>query len=151
MKKVCIALDYSSTSQKLAEAGYNFAKALNAEVALLHVLDDHVFYGIDEETIMGYDTASYDNPEEFTTRITEDMMGYLNSTANHLGPLVVRKELAVGLNEDEILKFAKSWKADFIVLGTHGHSDIHNLVMGNTAVKIVKHSNIPLLIIPANN
>ena len=40
MKKVLIALDYDKTSKKVAAAGYTMAKAMNAEVILLHVISD---------------------------------------------------------------------------------------------------------------
>lgn len=149
MKKICIALDYSPISQKLSETGYALAETLDAEVALIHVLDDKVFYGIDEETVMGYDVTTYNEPEVFAARITTDMQRYLDSVARHLGKRVVLKKLTVGSKEKAILKFAESWKADIIVIGSHGHSDFHNLVLGNTALKIVKHSKIPLLIVPA--
>jgi nucleotide-binding universal stress UspA family protein len=56
MKKVLIALDYNPTAQKVAETGYTLAKSLNAEVTLLHVLTDPVFYATSEfSPIMGYD------------------------------------------------------------------------------------------------
>jgi hypothetical protein len=36
MKKVLIALDYDLTAQKVAETSYAMAKAMKAEVILLH-------------------------------------------------------------------------------------------------------------------
>jgi nucleotide-binding universal stress UspA family protein len=44
MKKVLITLDYDSTSHKVAETGVNLAKAMNAEIILLHVISNPVFY-----------------------------------------------------------------------------------------------------------
>ena len=38
MKKVLIALDYNPTAQKVAEMGHAMAKAMKAEVVLLHIL-----------------------------------------------------------------------------------------------------------------
>ena len=38
MKKVLIALDYNPTAKKVAEAGYDMAKAMGAEITLLHVM-----------------------------------------------------------------------------------------------------------------
>jgi len=44
MKKVLIALDYNPTAQKVAEVGFSMAKSMNAEITLLHVITDPVFY-----------------------------------------------------------------------------------------------------------
>jgi nucleotide-binding universal stress UspA family protein len=44
MKKVLIALDYNPTAQKVAEVGFSMAKAMNAEITLLHVIADPVYY-----------------------------------------------------------------------------------------------------------
>ena len=55
MKKVLIALDYNPTAQKVAEAGFSMAKAMNAEVILLHVISDPVYYSSTEYSpIMGF-------------------------------------------------------------------------------------------------
>ena len=52
--KVLIALDYDPTSQKVAEIGYATAKAMNAEVILLHVITDPAHYSSPEySAIMG--------------------------------------------------------------------------------------------------
>jgi nucleotide-binding universal stress UspA family protein len=44
LKKVLIALDYDPTAQKVAETGYSLAKTMGAEVILLHVISDPVYY-----------------------------------------------------------------------------------------------------------
>jgi phosphomannomutase len=55
MKKVLIALDYNPTAQKVAEAGFSMAKAMGAEVVLLHVVTDPVYYSSAEYSpIMGF-------------------------------------------------------------------------------------------------
>ena len=44
VKKVLIALDYNPTAQKVAEVGFSTAKAMNADIVLLHVISDAVYY-----------------------------------------------------------------------------------------------------------
>jgi len=54
-KKVLIALDYNPTAKKIAENGYALAKAMHAEVILLHVVADPVYYSSTEYSpIMGF-------------------------------------------------------------------------------------------------
>jgi len=37
MKKVLVALDYDPSSLKVAEAGYDLARTMNAQTVLLHI------------------------------------------------------------------------------------------------------------------
>lgn len=41
MNKILIALDYDPSAQKVAETGFSFAKAMKAEITLLHVMTNH--------------------------------------------------------------------------------------------------------------
>src|ERR1017187_7894635 len=55
MKKILIAIDYDPTAQKVAEAGYSLAKAMDAEVILLHVIADPEYYSLTQyNPIMGF-------------------------------------------------------------------------------------------------
>ena len=44
IKKALIALDYDPTAKKIAEQGFGLAKTMGAEVVLLHVISDPVYY-----------------------------------------------------------------------------------------------------------
>jgi len=46
-----------------------------------------------------------------------------------------------------IVEDAKKWKADLIVLGTHGRRGIRRLVMGSDAEEIVRTSPVPILLV----
>jgi len=55
MKKILIAIDYDPTAQKVAEEGFELAKTMGAEVVLLHVIADPVYYSsTDYSPIMGF-------------------------------------------------------------------------------------------------
>lgn len=44
IKKVLITLDYNQSAQKVAEVGYEIAHSMGAEISLLHVLVDPIYY-----------------------------------------------------------------------------------------------------------
>lgn len=151
MRKVCIALDNCSTSQKLAEAGYTFAREINAQVALIHVLDDRAVYDVGLIDIIEHQDMEYYRQDAIITQIHSEMMQQLNKTAAHLGELVIRKEIAVGTTYEEILKFAVSWQADIIVINRSSKQYFDTHKMSSTAHKLIQHSTLPLLIFPTNN
>ena len=54
MKKVLIALDYDSSADNVAEAGYKLAKELKAEVAIVHVITEPAYYNVEQIPFMGF-------------------------------------------------------------------------------------------------
>jgi nucleotide-binding universal stress UspA family protein len=53
----------------------------------------------------------------------------------------------VGSAAEVIAKFADSGKFDLLVMGSHGHSSIGNLVLGSVVTKVMAHCKAPVLIV----
>jgi len=56
--------------------------------------------------------------------------------------------IAEGSPATAILEQAKAVNADVIVMGTHGHSTMGEIVMGSVASKVLHKAKIPVLAIP---
>lgn len=147
MKRVCIAIDYNISAERIAEIGYNYAKAFNAEITIVHVLNDTIFYGIEEQTVFGHSTVNYEDEISFENQLRDDMEKYLEASKKHLKDATVQTKLLVGNTSEVILDFTKGWGADLLVIGKHKHNALENVLLGSTAMKIVRHATIPLLVI----
>jgi nucleotide-binding universal stress UspA family protein len=44
---------------------------------------------------------------------------------------------------------AKRWRADLIVIGTHGRRGFNRLLLGSDAELVVRYSPVPVLLVPA--
>ena len=53
----------------------------------------------------------------------------------------------VGHAGDTIAKFAESGKFDLLVMGSHGHGTLANLVMGSVATAVLAHCKVPVLLV----
>jgi len=53
----------------------------------------------------------------------------------------------VGHAGETIAKFAASGKFDLLVMGSHGHSALANLVMGSVTTQVLAHSTVPVLLV----
>ena len=68
MKKVLIALDYDQSAHKVARAGYKLAETMKAEVVLLHVTADPLYYASVEPYLMpGFEDSYTMEPLIFET------------------------------------------------------------------------------------
>lgn len=148
MKKVLIAIDYNPVSEKVAEAGYDLAQKMGAQVCLIHVMDDIGYYSTPFPTFMGYEgyTMAPDlNVAEELRNIGKD---YLDSAARHLKDETVKTYMGEGDTANSILDFATEWKADLIVMGTHSHSVLEKILLGTVASKVLEKTQIPVYMVP---
>lgn len=151
MKKICIALDYNPSAEKVAETGYAYAKVLGSETVLAHVVTDLAYYNIDYSPIMGYHYPIDAGHVNIAAEISQVGKNFLSAAAEHLGGKDIKTEVLEGKRNETaetILKYCKSNFIDLLVIGTHSHSVLENVLMGNTAVKVVRHTQIPLLVVP---
>ncbi|WP_200181130.1 universal stress protein [Ectothiorhodospira mobilis] len=47
----------------------------------------------------------------------------------------------------QILKEARGWGADLIVVGSHGHQGVHDVLLGSTTLNLVHHTDLPVLVV----
>jgi nucleotide-binding universal stress UspA family protein len=151
MQKVLIALDYDPTAQKVAEIGYSLSKTMNAELYLLHVVAENSYYSsLDYSPIMGF--TGFSNLDPALTINVEEVkrvsLDFLEQTKLHLGDENIRTVVAEGDSAHNIIEVAKSLKVDLIVMGTLSKKWLEKVIMGSVAENVLKHSPIPMLIIP---
>lgn len=150
MKKVLIALDNHSNYNLVSSKGYELARALGASIALLHVFPDTIttspnaFSGL--YPMMG--TMDIEQGLKMAERLDEESKNFLNQVKAEMNDEQTDIYTAEGDVADAILEIANNSKADVIVIGSHSRSGIDRLLMGNVAQKVVKHSNIPMFIVP---
>ncbi len=151
LNKILIALDYDPTAQKVATAGFSMAKAMNAEVTLLHVIADPVYYSSTAYSpIMGLigEMETFPMQMENIEGIKVVSQHFLDKFKHHFGDETMQTVVGEGDFADTILKTAKSVKADVIVMGSHSRKWLDNILMGSVTKEVLKQTSVPLFIIP---
>jgi len=151
--KILIALDYDPTAQKVAEQGLSLAKAMGAEVTLLHVISDPVnLFSAGHVTVMGFagcpDTELGSIQVESEAAQKKAAMQYLAKSKQHLGDKTIQTAVKEGDFAETILATAKELHIDIIVLGSHSKKWMESIIMGSVSEKVLQLSTIPLFIIP---
>ena len=149
MAKVLIALDYDPTAQKVAEAGFAMAKAMKAEVLLVHVLANVLHYSsLEYSPIMGFTGASLWTSSDSDEGLQKAAQVYLDKSKHHLGDKNIKTLVAKGDFAESIIKAAKDLHADVIVIGSHSRKWLENILMGSVTEKVLHNTTIPLFIVP---
>ena len=138
MKKILFAIGEGPTGEKVASAGFEISRQLNAEIALLSVVDTSAL-----------STDGGITPHEMANIIK----GELKKSHNLLIQNIFKEYkvwtfIEEGNPFEMILKVAEEWGADLIVIGTHGRKGFSHLLMGSVAEKVIRHSTRPLYVIP---
>ncbi len=58
-----------------------------------------------------------------------------------------RSSWKAGQVGETIAKFAESGKFDMLIMGSHGHGTLVNLVMGSVATQVLAHCKVPVLLV----
>ena len=151
LNKVLIALDYDPTAQKVASVGFSMAGAMNAEVTLLHIISDPVYYSSTlYSPIMGLSGEVETFPMQLDNieGLKEVSMHFLEKFKHNLGDENIKTLVEEGDFAATILKTAKSIHADVIVMGSHSRKWLENIVMGSVTGDVLRHTTIPLFIVP---
>lgn len=154
MKKILIALDYDPPAQKIAEQGYALAKAMNAEVILLHVVSEAMYYSsLNYSPILGYEGFNNLNMVQLTNgdELKKAAQDYLDKSKQYLGDETIKTIIEEGDFGDSILAVASRLSADVIVMGSHRRHGIDKILMGSVAEQVLHKTEVPLFIIPTKN
>ena len=141
ISNVLIALDYDETSQKVAVEGYAIAKAMNAEVLLVHVISEPPVY---------YSSYSYTREwrVDILGDLEESVRAFLERAKNGLGDASIKTMVKLGPISETILSTAEEKGVDLLVMGSHSRKWLENIFMGSHAQEVLKKTTLPLLIIP---
>jgi nucleotide-binding universal stress UspA family protein len=151
MKKVLIALDYNPTAQIVAESGFSMAESMGAETILLHVISEAIHYSSTlYSPIVGFTGYTKLSPLELNNieTLRKASEHYLQEMKQHLGNKNIHTLVREGNLAETILNAAKENQADIIVMGSHSQKWLENTLMGSVAEKVLKHTTLPLMIVP---
>lgn len=151
--KVLIALDFYSATQKVAEEGYSIAKAMNANVVLLHTLAKPMNFNTSKHiTILGFsgypETKLSNLKIDNLAALREVAQTYLNKSKLHLGDKTIETIIKEGDPAESILDVANELKVNLIILGSHSQKWMENILMGSVTEKVLRLTQVPLCIIP---
>lgn len=144
-EKIMIAVDDSPYSEAAAQYGFYLGKLMNAQIALLNVMDPPAttYSGdplLGQQPLVMPELASMQ--EEASKAILERFGGLWEGGKN----IVTFSK--VGNPRVEILHTADEWNADLIILGTHGRTGFDHFISGSVAEGVARRSICPVLIVP---
>ena len=149
VQKILIAIDDSIYSEHAAAYGFELAHIYKAHVGLVNIVEPIAFPPADTDGIIGMPFVTNIDDAELLKVQSESSENVLQRTIKRFaGDLEVSQFSNYGLKADGIVTCSKEFGADMIVLGTHNRTGIDRLLMGSIAADVVRHSDVPVLVVP---
>ncbi|WP_234109046.1 MULTISPECIES: universal stress protein [Chryseobacterium] len=142
MLNIILPIDFSDATDKLIEGALKFAKETNGKICLIHVAPADIGFAIGD---MGFQYF----PEVEQNEIKEELLRLNNIEQKILAHGVECEHLLKqGIAGDIILEYAKAKNAGYIVMGSHGRSNMYDVFVGSLTKELTKRSPIPVLVVP---
>jgi manganese transport protein len=134
VKHIAAALGKDEHDRAIVSHAMSLARADQALLTLIHVADSApaLVYGSDV-----YDEHTRDD-EQYLLEIAEEVRG---------SGIAVEVELPRGDPSKELVTFAASHDVDLLVMGSHGHRLVGDLLWGETVDPVRHRAAIPVLIV----
>ncbi len=147
--KILVGIDLSESTEMIVKKVEDIAKALQAQVWLLHVAEpDPDFVGFDNPQV-GLN-ADPEPVRDTLARQFHNEHNQIQTIADRLrkSDLDTTALLVQGATVEVILKEASELDVDMIVVGSHGRGAMYHLVVGSTSEGIIHGSERPVLVVP---
>ncbi|RMB59190.1 universal stress protein [Dokdonia sinensis] len=142
IKKILVPTDFSVQAENALRVAADLAKRHDAEINLLHMLE------LPMQLVDGaYGGAKSELPEAiFFMKLAHQKFQAMMASPFLDGITVIETAEFDGAFEG-IMDYAKKYEADMIVMGTHGASGLQEFFVGSNTEKVVRNSEIPVLVI----
>jgi len=154
-KRILYATDMSVSAPLVFKHAIAIARAHDAQLNILHVLPEVDAAVVNYvATVMGADklaAAELGHKDQVAKDLVAQLKKFaqdeLTTSPEDLAR-IERIEVLHGPAASTILSEARSCKADLLIIGTHGKGRLEYAFLGRVAQKIMRRSEIPVILIP---
>ncbi|NML87090.1 universal stress protein [Polaromonas sp.] len=143
-KRILVPVDGSDTANKALQTALQLAKDAGGCVRLVHVIEELAY-------VSGYAQFGVYSEEllkairETGSKVLQDAMTVAQIAGVEADNMLF--DNFGGRLAEIITDAANEWKADLIVVGTHGRRGVGRLLLGSGAEQIIRLAPVPVLVI----
>ena len=143
MKTILAAIDFSDVTEGLVHRAGELSRACGATLYLLHIEPP-------EPDFVGYGAG----PQHVRDQVARDAVQHFKEENSLCGKLRdegidAHSRVLQGPVVEKILEEAGKLAADLIVVGSHGHGAVYNLLVGSVSEGVLSRATCPVLVVPA--
>ena len=143
IERILVCVDFSEVTDAVVDQAKAIAALAGAEARVLHVAapnPDFVGFEAGPKTVRNQ--VAHTLRDEHRT--LEGIARRLAEANVRAAPLMVQGPTAA-----TILEQIHRFRADLVVLGSHGHSALYHVLAGGVAEEVLRKSPVPVLVVPS--
>lgn len=142
LKNIMVAVDFNDSIGDLMAYAESFAQKFSSKVWVLHVADP-------EPDFIGYEPGPQYIRDIKAEEYREEHHNLQEICKNFISDELASEALLIqGSTVETVLEEAKKLNIDLLIVGTHKHSFLHNLLQESVSMELLKKAEIPMLTIP---
>lgn len=144
IRTILVPVDFSPHSEKALGTAIDFARALEAEIHLLHA------YSLPVGVVGPYD---YQIPANILSELRDSAGRRVDQEVKKVKEAGVEAHglITEGVPTQSILETAEQIGADLIVMGTRGLTGLKHVVLGSVAERTIRNAPCPVLTVHASD
>ena len=145
-KRIMVAVDESFMTTMVLDTAIDLAKVSGAQLAICHAVDETIFAHREVEMMLPNSVGK----AEYKMRLgTQGFLGKAADKARAAGVAVETKlvESEEKHVSDMLATASAEWKADLLVVGTHGRRGMERYFVGSVAERLVRKAETSLLLV----
>jgi nucleotide-binding universal stress UspA family protein len=141
MKKILVPIDFSEKSEFACKMAAKIAKKSKSIVYLLHMIE------LPTGIVDVRPGSSFSIPESmfYLRKVKEKMLAFKKAFFHKTTE--VHHSILFQNPHSGILKYADKINADLILMGSKGHSDFEEILIGSNTEKVVRTSKVPVIVV----
>ena len=142
MNTILVPVDFSDVTSRVVETARQLASAFRSRIVLLNVAEPEPdFVGFEPGPITVRQSVARD------FKVERQRLEELKKTAAQEG-LEVQALHIQGPSVEKILHEAGEQQASWIVMGSHGHGSLYELLVGSVTHGVMKGAKCPVVVVP---
>jgi len=145
-KRILVAIDDSFMTQRVLAEAAALAKAHGAALCIAHAIDETILARSNVESLAPTPIG------EVESQLRTAARAFLEKAAATARTAGIEPELKVVDSEkkhvsDILADTAEAWKADLLILGTHGRRGLERYFVGSVAERVVRRASCSILLV----
>lgn len=135
--KIIVPLDLSETAANAIAPAVDIARGVGDELQYVTVLSRRLRADLSELA------------ETQNTTVPDMIEAYLKSVSGRAGDVIASHNVIIGEDAaDALVDYARGDTIRMVVIATHGRSGLERWRLGSVTERVVRHSEVPVLVVP---
>lgn len=139
MKKIVLPTDFSEASTNASKLAADIAQKTSSEIHLLHMIELPTSF-ID---MGGVNNFSIPESMLYIRKVRDRLVEFKKNFSKKLN---IKHAIRFQSPFNGIRDYSKKYEADLIVMGSKGHTDLEEILIGSNTEKVVRNIETPVLV-----